>query len=140
MQSPDTQIIADLFDGLARCAVAEVRERRAGNPSGIRSQQGVDEAVCLAALHFEDADRERLKASGVVDVVYPASYWERIAAPVVAAVLSEDAPPSPCLDQDNAPAEITTAAVIAALAANGGRLEGDIADVLKALRHAQRQA
>jgi hypothetical protein len=48
--------------------------------------------------------------------------------------LAEDAPPTPCPSQDNAPAEITPAAVMAALAANGGRLEGDFADVLKVLR------
>lgn len=131
MQSAYIEVSPKDLREIAREAVAVAKVQHADALEATRAFLVADDAAYLAGR--EIAARQ-VPALGVVAHVAPAGYWERIAAPAVAAVLAEDATPAPCPAQDNAPAEITSAAVIAALEANGGRLEGDFADVVKALR------
>lgn len=120
------------IDAIATSAVWEILER--GTPAAAVAVAA--DATFLAACHLEDVDRERLDAGGVAAAIYPAGYWKRLAAPYVAAVLAEN-PPIP----DDALPALTADGLRAALAANGGVLEGDLADVARTIqRHTARLA
>jgi hypothetical protein len=79
---PTTEI-----EALAATAVWEIRERHTIAPGSAADMQIAAEATFLAACHLEDADRERLDADGGVVAIYPAGFWERVAAPFVTAVM-----------------------------------------------------
>lgn len=135
--TPDpTSLPTDEIEAIAATAVREIRERHAIVPGTARDREIADEAAFLCACHLEDADRDRLDADGVAAAIYPAGFWERVAAPFVAAVLDRT-PPIP-----NETLPVATAdGLRAALNANGGRLEGDLADVVRAVqRHTARLA
>lgn len=120
---------------VAREAVALAKAKYSDAPDFSRDCLIADEAAFLAGERIAELI---VPALGVEAHIAPVSYWERIAAPFVAEVLTEDAPPSPCPEQDNAAPEFTVDDVKAALAANGGRLEGSFDDVYRALSRVQR--
>ena len=135
MQTHSVKVDKEHALASAREAVALARAKHGDAPDFSRDFLIVDEAGFLTGQRIAE---RLIPALGVEAHIAPASYWERIAAPFVAEVLAEDAPPSPCCAQDNEAPEFAVDDLKAALAANGGRIEGSFEDVIRALRRAQR--